>query len=166
MKRSIVMLAALLELGTQGMGLAQPNSAGTEVVRVVQVWLECEECREGQRAAVVRLGAAAVPVLGQYLRGPAPERRAEVQRSLQAAWQKMKEYEADHANVKVPMTQDEYVTTYLDNFIALYQVRSAIGLGDIGGSEAARLLNEARRQPLREDVKTVVEQQAERVKKK
>ena len=91
---------------------------------------------------------------------------AEVQRSLQAAWQKMKEYEADHANVKVPMTQDEYVTTYLDNFIALYQVRSAIGLGDIGGSEAARLLNEARRQPLREDVKTVVEQQAERVKKK
>jgi hypothetical protein len=128
--------------------------------------MECEECREGQRAAVTRLGAAAVPVLGQYLRGPTPERRAEVRRSLLAAYLKMKEYESDHSNAKVPMTQEEYVKTYLDNFIALYQVRSATGLGDIGGPEAARLLDEARRQPLREDAKAVVDQQAERVKKK
>ncbi|WP_410969664.1 hypothetical protein, partial [Salmonella sp. SAL4450] len=76
----------------------------------------------------------------------------------------MKEYESQHPEAKVPMTHDEYVKTYLDNFIALYQVRSATGLGDIGGPEASRLLDEARRQPLREDVRAVVDQQAERAR--
>lgn len=146
---------------------AESGTQQRQMLRTVEAWLECEECSEGQRAAVARLGAAALPMLGEYLRsGPAVDKREMRRRQLEAAYRSMKEYETTHPNAKVAMTQDEYVKTYLDNYVALYQSRAATALADIGGAEARKRLEDALQAELREDVKALVRGHLEQMKKR
>jgi len=161
--------AAVLLLGAPTRGQApstvQQSRPDNQAVQAIQAWMECQDCSE-ERAAVARLGVPAVPLLGEYLRGPTAEKRELARRALEAAYRRMKQYEASHPAAKVPMTQEEYIKTYLANYVAQYQVRSATGLADIGGPEATKLLEEAQQAPLRGDVKAVIHRHLERMKKR
>lgn len=129
-----------------------------EARRTIVAWLECEECTEGQLEAVVKLGAAAVPSLAASLReGPSQANREVLRRNLAATYRELKEYERTHPEAKVTLSEEEYVRTYMENYVALHQTRSAKALGAIGGPEARRALEEASRAQLRDDVKNAVQ---------
>jgi len=125
--------------------------------RTISAWFECEECEEGQLEAVVKLGPVVTPSLAATLRqGPSPAKLEELRRHLIANYRILKDYQKTHPETEVPMNQQEYVETYLGNYIALYRSRAAIALGRIGGDEAKNALDQAMKAPLREDVRRVV----------
>src|SRR5687767_11119088 len=79
-----------------------------DVRRIIEAWLECEECTEGQLNAVVRLGQVAVPTLSATLSGgPSVAKRSELGQHLLETYRKLKEYERKHPEARVSMTEDE-----------------------------------------------------------
>lgn len=109
---------------------------------VLVSWFECEECDEGQLEGVVALGPAAVPSLAAALRhGPAPERRAEIERELSESYTSLVAYAVDHRGAAPAVTQGEYVRIFSSNFVAMYQARGATALGALpadGGHDSLR----------------------------
>src|SRR5947209_11444713 len=80
MTRRFVIVMMVLGLAGTGCASRGPSApaptAAEDARRVIVAWLECEECGDGELAAVVKLGEAAVPSLVAPLRdGPAPARR-------------------------------------------------------------------------------------------
>ena len=101
----------------------------------VELWLSCEECDNGERAAVVALGDDAVAALDVALRGPSPEQRRNISaQTLQGL-----------ALGGVGVGPDSAVAHGFDrNFVATRQQRAAIALGDIGTPRALAVLRQAR----------------------
>src|SRR5688572_27847111 len=117
--------------------------------RSVQRWLLCEECVEGERDSVVRIGDRAVKKLGKALKGPPDEGVENIRLQV----------EANYRRIRSPASsQQEYVSHYLDNYRALYQSRSAVALGLIATPRARELLLEAIRRDstYRDDVRRVL----------
>lgn len=132
----------------------------------IMAWLECEECSEGELEAVVKLGNIAVPTLGATLKqGPSAASREELRQHLVDTHQKLGEYARTHPEGKVSMSEDQYVKTYMDNYVALYGVRSAQALAAIGGAEANKHLQTALKYELRADVRAVVADSLKRASK-
>ncbi len=124
---------------------------------VIFAWLECEECEQGELEAVTELGEVAVPSLAASLRqGPSPASREKLRRHLIDTYQKLIEYGQTHPEARIDMTEEQYVRTYMDNYVALYRVRSATALGAIGGRDARRALEEASGAEIRDDVRAAV----------
>lgn len=159
--RPTIAIAAMciVALGCQAV-YGQANRNSEEQARAQQTvvdWLECEECVDGELEAVVKLGDAIVPSLASTLqRGPTPEQLELVRRQLSDNYDALTVYAKTHPDARVPMTKDEYVRTYLDNYVALYRVRSAQALSRIGGADARKALEQARDAGYREDVSGAV----------
>lgn len=137
----------------------------TQARRTIVTYLECEECEEGELEAVVKLGQSAVPTLTATLReGPGPANRELVRRQLQDTYKKLKEYERTHPNSKVSQSEEEYVKTYSENYVALYQSRAATALGAIGGPDARKALEEASQASVRDDVKAAIKAALDKTK--
>jgi hypothetical protein len=114
--------------------------------KIARAWLECEECREGELQAVRRLGPAAVALFAQTLQeGPPTERREEYRRHLTEAYAASQKYGEKIPAAKMPGSESEYVDFYMRNFIALYKMRSARVLGEIGGAAARAALEQSLR---------------------
>lgn len=168
---AVVLTLATLATGTQSV-LAQtaprelPPEQAAEVRHAVVAWLECEECEEGELAAVQRLGSNAVPTLGATLeRGPPAASRARVRRHLEASYVKIEEHVRKNPAEKLEVSQEEYVKIYLENYTANYRVRSAQALAAIGGDEARKLLSTAAvKKSSREDVQAAIEAAAKSAK--
>lgn len=158
----LLALAVALALGCprdedpqQAVARLTPEQAA-DARRTITLWLECEECTEGQLEAVERLGAAAIPTLGAVLReGPSPAKLEALRRSLQRSYRQLRDYERTHPNAKVPMGEEEYVNTFLDNYAALHRIRAARALAKIGGPHARKELEQAPR-GARPDVQAAV----------
>jgi hypothetical protein len=134
-----------------------PPSAAEQV----KSWLECEECTDGELRHVVRLGDEAVPGLAAALQhGPAEESLARLRKGLLATYAQLKDYGP------VPMTEEEYVRTYTENVVALYQVRAATALGAIGGAEARRTLEKALGRGDRQDVQQAIRTALAQIRKR
>lgn len=128
-------------------------------------WLECEECTDGELAAVAKLGDVAVPSLVAVLGGgPSAARREELRLSLTEAYRNLQAYARNHPNSIVPMSEDDYVKTYMDNYIALYQTHAARALAEIGGAKAKNALQASLQAGLRDDVKTVIKESLAKLK--
>jgi hypothetical protein len=142
-----------------------PPEQAAQARRTIVNYLECEECESGEIEVLVKLGQVAVPTLvATLLEGP-PRTSLEVyRRNLAARYRELKEYERTHPETKVPGSEQQYVTSYSDNFVAGYRVRAATALGLIGGPEAKRALEEASRLTLRNDVETAVKASLEKMK--
>jgi hypothetical protein len=122
-----------------------PPARAAEMRSTIIAWLECEECSEGELEAVVKLGQAAVPTLAASLRdGPSPARREQLRRHLQESHARLKDRSRTSAAV--------YVQRYTENLEALYRVRAARALSLVGGPAARQALEDAQRQPYRDDV--------------
>ena len=125
--------------------------------RTIVGWFECEECREGQLEAVVKLGEKAVPTLIATLRnGPPPANREALRRSLSSTYQQLIAHSEKNPQAKVPMSEQEYIDLYIENYVARYQSRSGKALAAIGGADAKRALEEALKAPIRDDVREAI----------
>ncbi len=170
--KSYILITTLLafclmtpECQKQGTPKPLTPEQATKVRREIVNYLECEECEDGELEAVVKLGPIAVLTLAATLReGPLQSSLELLRRHLTANYRKLKEYERTHPEVIVPGTEQQFVTIYLDNYVAQHQGRAAKGLAAIGGTEAKRALEEASVKPLRDDVKAVVKSSLEKMK--
>jgi hypothetical protein len=119
-----------------------------ERVRIYS-WLQCEECIDGELAAVkalgsgARTGKATVDSLSDdLLAGPSAERRENVARQFVASFLEDSAH-ADSAGTRLPVGSIEYAQYYQYNFVNLYRVRAAIALAEIGGPKATAVLDSA-----------------------
>ena len=134
--------------------------------RIIVAWLECEECESGELEAVVRLGNTAVPTLVATLRGgPSPASRERLRRHLVSTYGRLRKEGETHREMRVAQSEEAYVKTYMDNYVALYQVRSAQALAAIGGDEARRALETASQASLRKDVADAVKESLGKMEK-
>lgn len=101
----------------------------------IDKWMTCEECINGERAAVITRGDAVVPLLRQALLYVPPNDEADMVR---------KQLAAAYATLQPPgVTLTQYVEPLFRNYVALRQVRAAAALSDIGTERAVRALDEA-----------------------
>ncbi len=117
---------------------------------VIQHWLTCEECVNGELAAVRALGAAAIPPLSQAVLGPPPEAIANMRRSSLASWHRAQRYSLTLSpgeralrplgDSAAFMTRDESA------FRSVYQVRAAHALHVIDPVRARSILEQRLRQ--------------------
>jgi hypothetical protein len=145
-------------------GTPSPEQAA-QARRAIVNYLECEECEEGELEAVAKLGQVAVPTLAATLReGPSQANLELLRRQLTASYRELKEYERTHPKAKVPGSEEQFIKTFMDNYVALNQERAAAALGAIGGPEARRALEEASRAPLRDNVLATVKASLEKMR--
>ena len=140
MTRALVMRCVrglgLLSLSVACRGDTVPTLAPAEHRRILE-WLRCEECWNSERIAVRQLGARAIPTLTKYLRdGPSDSVRQIMRVQFLAGY-----------TTRTPgsVSRQQYAQMLEDNFTANYQIRSAMSLADIGGSDAFQALDEAAR---------------------
>ena len=100
---------------------------------------------------------SAVPTLIAVLGGgPSVANRQKLEKHLKTTYGQMRKQAEKHEQDKILMSESEFLKTYMENYVALYQSRAAEALGAIGGSDATRALRDAEKAPLREDAKEVV----------
>jgi hypothetical protein len=173
MKRSLISVAALAVFAlmvacrkgapptpTPAAESARPSLSPEQAAaarRIIATWLECEECESGELEAVVKLGNVAVPTLAATLRGgPSAASREKLRRHLVTTYGQLRKEGETHREMRIEQSEQAYVQTYMENYVALYQVRSAQALAAIGGDEARRALETAGGASLRKDVADAV----------
>jgi hypothetical protein len=102
--------------------------------RTLDAWLTCDECINGERAAAKAIGQKAVPAFSSALVGPSARRQTLVRAQFANSYPGV---------VIAGLTPDVYADLLLANYVATYQKRAAISLGDLGGNDAKAALNEA-----------------------
>ncbi len=128
-------------------------------------WMECEECNAGELDTLVRHGNQVVGSLDAILTdGPSSARRETYESHLRDVYREMVEYQKSHPQDKAAGSEEDYVNTYLQNYMALYQTRAATALSAIGGKEARAALEKAEKRELRADVKAVVQESLKKIK--
>ena len=137
-------------------GEPDPQSAA-DAQRRIQDWLLCEECTDGELAAVTALGSEAVPSLVATLRmGLSPASRALLQQQLAETWK---------ASGDARMSREEFISHHVGNRDALLRVRAARALGRIGTPEAQAALREAlvvrQRPSVEESIRDALEEPAQ-----
>jgi hypothetical protein len=147
----LALACTMAEVSCQRSIVAVPDAAAAR--RAMVAYFECEDCIDGELAAVVRFGPSIVSSLAATLRGGPPPASREIVRSrLARAYGGAQDPSWRPSDDPNAWNQGEYVQHFLDNYVALYQSRAALALGAIGGPNALRALEEAARLPLREDV--------------
>ena len=158
MEKSVVYAAMwlmLLQLGSYSFAHADEgafeNELGlspTESInarKAIVVWLECEECNEGELQAVLKLGQLAVPTLANVLKeGPSPVKQEGYRYRLLDNYEAMQKFlKARPKPGPINISFEAYLALNMENYITLYKVRAATALGKIGGINARNALKEA-----------------------
>jgi len=140
--------------------------------RLVDAWLHCIECVDGEADSLRALGQRKQWALSRRLRedllaGPSPERRYHIQQQFRRTWHSVQDYASRHPDDHLSALQvDEadYVRTYLDNYLATYRVRAATALARVAGHDAVAALDAALQgelttqgDSLRADVRTALQ---------
>ena len=121
--------------------------------RKIDTWLLCDDCLSGERDAVKALGQKAVYTLDRALVGPSPARLA----NKEAQFRQM------FHDLQTPaFTDTGYIARQRANYVARYQKRAALSLGDIGGRRALDALKRAQQsaaeREYRADVVNVIDE--------
>ncbi len=129
----------------------RPLPTPTQVLEdseVVERYLNCEDCLDGELEAVLELGEKASPILLEFLAsGPSPETLRSTEKGLNETYAQMAEYAKiqEDRTLRPRQSQDEFVRTFLDNLNAQYQTRSVraiVLIGDEAAIEKTRVLLE------------------------
>lgn len=124
----LTVLVVVLATNTAACGLSQAD------YRTIDAWLLCDECPDSLRAAVKALGGKAVHTLDGALVGPSAGRLAN----------KKAQFQQVYATLPAPaVSESAYVADLLSNYVATYQARAALSLGDIRTSAALAALQRA-----------------------
>lgn len=117
-----------------GFALTAACALKDEEYAAIDAWLQCDECVDGERGLVDSIGPDAVPTIARALRGPSEGRRTIMRRKLEAHYQQFG---------TTALTRDQYVNHFMGNYVATYQKRAAISLGDLEGRKAREALETA-----------------------
>jgi hypothetical protein len=134
-----------------GVAAQQPASKSppSTTPGVIETWLECVECQNGELQAVVKLGQAAVPALARaVVDGPSAAKQQSYEAYLRRVFADLKKREQTRPKSAVPYTEAEFIKRDMDKLVNLYRVRAARALGEIGGGDAAKALDKALNLPL------------------
>jgi hypothetical protein len=115
---------------------------------VLDAWLTCVECTEGELASVQALAQNVPPTVdtlrSDLLHGVTGARLDRLRLQLEATYQLLA---ADRGGGgprdSLPMSETRFVRQYLDMAVAVYRRRAAIALGAIGGPRARQSLDDA-----------------------
>lgn len=136
-------LAACQVQGTAGAAAIEGENAVAVQelgeIEIIERWLECDDCLDGELEAVVQLGDDVLPILLEYLDvGPREETLKLLDASLQQSYAELSEYaEKKKDRTLIPrQSQEEYVTFFKDNIFSQYQTRSAIAIQQIDNKDA------------------------------
>jgi hypothetical protein len=133
MPRRVILFTATTTLVATACG-----GLSNDGVRTIHAWLTCDDCGSGERGAVALLGSSAVPELGKALAGPSASQRTIMRNKFDTS------YKLAEMGTRVPgLTQANYSAFRDANYLANYQKRAALSLGDIGGDAARRALDAA-----------------------
>ncbi len=161
----MILVFLVLSCCTAEKKVAAPTPEKANQIRnAVTAWMECEECENKELNNVTEQGEVVVPTLIAILKeGPSAAKKEELILHLNKSWDDLVAYQKTHPEVKVSQGKEEYVKTYLDNYIALYQTRAAIALGTFKSSKEAKnaLQNASTDKALRADVVEVVKKALE-----
>ena len=118
--------------------------------RTIDEWLLCEECIDGELDSVLALRDRAVPLLDSALKGPPPDRRANMRLQAEAMWRGMQD--------TTVIALQQYLDHYDANYVASYQSRAATALDSLGTPRARQILDSALRNDsiYRTDVRRVL----------
>lgn len=145
--------SALMQASCQGFPPRPMQSTPAETQHLrdqLSRWLECDECWNGELAAVAAAGPKLEPSLIAVLReGMSPATRARLARQLQSSWDA-----APHA--AAGFAREEYVALELGNRDALHRVRAALALGEIASITARAALEQALAQGQRPSVEQAI----------
>jgi hypothetical protein len=153
---SLLLLAIALSAG----GCSAPSRASAVAV---DRWLTCEECNNGELAAVLASGAQAFgPLRERLLTGPDPSKLHRLENGLAQRAHRLQDsvpLPPNHvppAHGQLTVDEQRYVDTFLSNYTAIVEKRAALALAKIGGPEAKALLQQAGTLNLRSDVHTFI----------
>lgn len=144
---SAAVLVMLVACSPSSQQAAAPT--GEQVEQTVFLWLDCEECQDGEFRAVVALGESAVEVLGDvYLGGSGGFLPDESARAIADFQQNFADLQAAQSSSGreagvAPIGEDEFVQMYMDNLNARYRARAELTLREIGGPKAEAYLETA-----------------------
>jgi hypothetical protein len=117
----MVVLAVLLVIGVWRGPFDCGRAGREERQEAVLAWLECVECIDGEREAVVAQRGCPVPALTDaLLNGPGPGRVANVRRKLELS-----------STPVGTVTRGQLVQIGVEGYTATYRVRAAIALTDL-----------------------------------
>ena len=144
----------------------RPLPTPTQVLQdseVVERYLNCEDCLDGELEAVLELGDKASPILLEFLAsGPSSETLRSTEKGLNETYAQMAEYAKiqEDRTLRPRQSQDEFVRTFLDNLIAQYQtrtVRAIVLIGDEVAIEKTRgILEKQLARTEREDLRAML----------
>lgn len=152
-------LAPALSCGQQQQPAAREMStAESEQARqALKTWLECEECQEGELAAVTKYGDAIVPSLIAVLnQGLSPAGRERLRLDLEARHDELAARAQHNQRSQLTASKEEFTALYLSNLDAQYRVRAAQALAQIDGPRARSALEAVVGKTPRADVDSVV----------
>ncbi len=111
---------------------------------IVERWLTCEECVNGELARLRVLGAAAIPALTEAVVGPSPSVNANITASSAASFARARRYwltlAASERLLRPLHDSAAYVARNVENFRSVYQIRAALGLRAIDPMGAGAIL--------------------------
>lgn len=144
--------------GPREFGTPRPTATPpTEPVDIVLSWIECEDECAAALQAVVQLGPDATPLLVQIVtEGPPAARVEAMQDHLRITYEELAAYGETHPEAALRLGEAEYLGLYLDNYAALYRIRSAQALVAIGDPQATSALQVALRSSERQDVREAI----------
>jgi hypothetical protein len=155
----------LVALGC-GPGQSNPLGGGQNQRPIVDAWLLCYDCTNGEIDSVTAVGKLqpeTVETLStDLLTGPSSSRLSNIEQQLRASFTQDSAYEIE-AGLTPPLSSTSYIRLYLGNYVAVYRARAGVALGKIGGARAGTVLDSAIAgqlrppyEPLRSDVKDAV----------
>jgi len=146
-------LAPTTSCSRQGTARQMTAAESAQAVQALTTWLECEECQDGELAAVTRYGQTVVPSLIAVLDGgPSPASREQMRRQLEVRYDELAERAQRNPNARLASSKDQFIALYLGNFDAQYRVRAAQALAAIGGQRSRGALEAALGKAQRGDV--------------
>ena len=118
--------------------------------QIIDTWLGCIECDEGELDSVVALASRKRPetvaaLQDDLLAGPSPARRQNMADQIDSSYRVLVAVRAPNP----PPPEAQFVRRYLDNILGAYRVRSAVALATIGGSDVLPALDSAAANTLR-----------------
>ncbi len=129
--RASLIVTVALALDACGGGLSNDDR------RAIHAWLTCDDCG-AQRGVVGAIGGDAVPELSKALVGPSAEQRSIMRAKFDTS------FKVAAIGTRVPgLTAASYADFRDANYLANYQKRAALSLGDIGGDAARAALDGA-----------------------
>jgi hypothetical protein len=130
------------------------NASEPEPAIDARIWrmVRCIECIQDEQANVVAMGESAIPGLRHFLLNGPPDTTVARQDSLLRA-----PYSASPPAVGLIFPPAQLVEGRVQDFIAMYRMRSSIALGLIGTDSARRTLCAGKGMQFRADVRRFID---------